>query len=157
MTFGITGHQGLSPGVSALVEAELARLLDAAEGAPAAVTSLAEGPDQVVARLVLARGGRVDVVVPCERYEDAFADERAREEYKRLLSSSANVERLAFAEPSDEAFLAAGRRVAERCDELLAVWDGRTARGTGGTGDVVAYARAIGRPVRVVWPPGAER
>jgi hypothetical protein len=45
----------------------------------------------------------------------------------------------------------------DRSDVLLAVWDGRPARGFGGTGDVVAYARRRGVPVEVVWPRGAER
>jgi len=37
------------------------------------------------------------------------------------------------------------------------VWDGQPARAYGGTADVVAYAREHGTPVRVIWPPGAER
>jgi hypothetical protein len=45
----------------------------------------------------------------------------------------------------------------DRSDVLLAVWDGQPARGPGGTGDVVAYARARGTPVEVVWPAGAAR
>jgi hypothetical protein len=45
------------------------------------------------------------------------------------------------------AFLAAGIRIAEECEVLLAVWDGEGARGSGGTGDIVARARAIGRTV----------
>ena len=42
--------------------------------------------------------------------------------------------------------------VADRCDLLIAVWDGQPAQGLGGTGDVVRYAREIGREVLVVWP-----
>ena len=42
-------------------------------------------------------------------------------------------------------------------DELLAVWDGKPARGYGGTADVVAYAERNGVPVRVLWPEGATR
>ncbi|MEV5731635.1 hypothetical protein AB0N50_38930 [Streptomyces pharetrae] len=42
-------------------------------------------------------------------------------------------------------------------DELLAVWDGKPARGYGGTADVVAYAQRQGTAVRVLWPQGASR
>lgn len=42
-------------------------------------------------------------------------------------------------------------------DRLLAVWDGKPARGFGGTADVVAYARRVGVPVDVIWPEGAVR
>ncbi|GAB2826863.1 hypothetical protein GCM10027073_64840 [Streptomyces chlorus] len=41
--------------------------------------------------------------------------------------------------------------------ELLAVWDGKPARGFGGTADVVSYAERSGTPVRVLWPEGATR
>jgi hypothetical protein len=44
-----------------------------------------------------------------------------------------------------------------QADELWAVWDGRPARGYGGTADVVARARDSGIPVRVIWPAGARR
>ena len=40
---------------------------------------------------------------------------------------------------------------------LVAVWDGQSARGLGGTADVVAYARERGKPVTVIWPEGASR
>jgi len=42
-------------------------------------------------------------------------------------------------------------------DQLWAVWDGKPARGYGGTADVVDYARDHGVPVLVVWPAGARR
>ena len=35
----------------------------------------------------------------------------------------------------------------EHADVLIAVWDGRPARGMGGTADAVAYARQRGVPV----------
>ena len=73
------------------------------------------------------------------------------------MGRAAEVEQLAFDEPSEEAFLAAGRRVAEECDWLIAAWDGEPSRGLGGTADVVAYAGQIGKRVEVVWPKGLRR
>ncbi|MFE2673679.1 hypothetical protein [Streptomyces hygroscopicus] len=40
---------------------------------------------------------------------------------------------------------------------MVAVWDGKPARGHVGTVDVVAYAERTGVPVRVLWPEGASR
>jgi hypothetical protein len=51
----------------------------------------------------------------------------------------------------------ASERTLEDSDELLAVWDGKPARGYGGTVDVVNAARDAGRAVTVVWPNGAVR
>lgn len=33
----------------------------------------------------------------------------------------------------------------------------KAARGFGGTGDIVTYARNLGRPVTVIWREGVER
>jgi len=40
-------------------------------------------------------------------------------------------------------------RVVDLADLLIAVWDGKPARGPGGTADVVAYAASAGKPY--VW------
>jgi len=53
--------------------------------------------------------------------------------------------------------MAASKLMVDEADELYAVWDGKPARGYGGTADVVAYAREHGTPVRVIWPDGARR
>ncbi len=60
-------------------------------------------------------------------------------------------------ESDSEAHQAGSVRMLEQTDELIAVWDGKPARGYGGTADVVAVARERGIPVTIVWPDGAER
>lgn len=54
-------------------------------------------------------------------------------------------------------FWAAGQRIVGLADVLLAVWDGSSSRGLGGTADVVAFAAECGVPTTVVWPPGSRR
>ena len=49
-----------------------------------------------------------------------------------------------------QAYEAAGRYVVDHCDLLIAVWDGKPARGRGGTAEIVAYAREKKRPLIVV-------
>jgi hypothetical protein len=102
---------------------------------------------------VLASGGTLEAVLPCENY--APGDSRAR--FEELRRAAKTVITMPFTEPSDDAFLAAGHALVDRCDHLFAVWDGRPARGVGGTADVVTYARSCGRPITVLWVDGVTR
>jgi hypothetical protein len=45
------------------------------------------------------------------------------------------------------AYQMGGRKVVNRCDVLIAIWDGQPADAAGGTGDIVPYAILQGRPV----------
>lgn len=58
---------------------------------------------------------------------------------------------LPYSKP-EEAFLACGKAVADWTDILIAIWDGRPAKGRGGTGDVVAYARSVQTPMAWAHP-----
>ncbi|MGW1171379.1 hypothetical protein [Streptomyces sp. NPDC002550] len=62
-----------------------------------------------------------------------------------------------IAESTSQAHQAGSEILVGLVDELIAVWDGKPARGYGGTADVVAYAKRTGVPVRVLWPEGASR
>jgi hypothetical protein len=154
-TFAITGHQDLSAATQTLIERGLLRRL---RGDPQVrgLSSLAVGADQIFARCVRRCGGSLIVVVPAADYADGLPP-AGRREYDRLLSEASEVLHLPFKHAGEEAYWAAGRAIVDRCDELLAVWDGKAAGGLGGTGDVVRYARARRVPVQVVWPDGAQR
>jgi len=157
MIVAITGHQRWPEAADAPIRAGIAAALAGAARPLVGATSLAAGADQLFARMVLEAGGALHVVVPCARYEEAFADEAARGEYRYLLAQAAESEQLAHAQPSEEAYAQAGFRVVDLCDLLIAVWDGAPARGKGGTGEVVNYARQRGKPVGIVWPGGVKR
>jgi len=136
---GITGHQQLEdpeawPWVARAMSDELAMIAPPLVG----VTSLAVGADQLLARLVLERGGKIHVVLPFADIERSFSPENVRA-YRELLKR-ATVEVLDTSGADEDAYLAAGRRVADLSDILLAVWNGMPAKGKGGTADVVAYA-----------------
>lgn len=156
-TLGVTGHQAIAPDVGDFVLARLSAIVGELEAPLAGVTSLAAGADQLIAAELLRRGALLHVVLPSRGYERTFASDAELASFRSLLAAAHAVTRLDFAEPSEQAFLAAGRSVVDACGLLLAVWDGEPARGLGGTADVVAYARRVGRPVRVVWPSGVGR
>jgi hypothetical protein len=157
MRVGITGHQSLPRRSVPAIERMLQQLLAKQPVPLTCVTSLAQGADQMCAAIALRRGSSLHVVVPCARYEESFTTAAALRRFNTLLAESASVETLSFPHPSEEAFLAAGRRVVDLSDLLAAVWDGKPARGKGGTADIVAYARARHVVIEVVWPAGAER
>lgn len=156
MVVGATGHQNIPDGALLSIRDELRRTLrelSELEG----VCSLAAGADQLFAQTVLDCGGKLRVVVPSMDYEQTFGTRAQLETFSALLGRAADVERLEFSKPSEAAFFAAGRRVVDRCELLLAVWDGEPARGLGGTADVVKYAEDSGKKVLVIWPEGLVR
>lgn len=153
---GISGHQGLTGETEDLVRAEIEKLLRPLDGI-VGVTSLAEGADQLFAQAVLEQGGLLEAVIPCDDYETTFKAAESRRRFRHLKSIARSVTRLDFSEPSEKAFMAAGRFVADRSEILIAVWNGQPAAGLGGTGDVVEYANERSKVVHVVWPEGAAR
>ncbi len=156
--FGCTGHQNLGAHTRRLVAAHICGiLLEEAGDEIVGVTSLAEGADQLFAFAVLAAGGRLHVITPSEGYEKSFGSAGSEIAYGALVALATENTILPFEKPSQAAFLAAGKEIADRSDVLVAVWDGQPAAGKGGTADVVSYARARGIDLRVIWPNSAQR
>lgn len=156
MMVGVTGHQDLPASALKYARAELDGFLGRCSQPLTGIASLAVGADQLFAEAVVRHGGQLHVVVPSAGYEQTFGDgDRAR--YEMLLDAASKVETLEYPEPSEDAFLAAGKRVVDLCDLLVAVWDGQAAQGRGGTADVVEYARNSDKHVEIVWPAGVSR
>ena len=153
---GVTGHQSLTPNTVVMVRKQLLDALSP-RGSVRGLTSLARGTDQIFAVCVLELGGQITAVIPSHGYETSFTTQDDAAQFRRLLEAATEVIQLPFLEPVQEAFWAAGKEIVDRCDLLLAVWDGEPAGGLGGTADVVRYARDRGRPVEVIWPMGAAR
>jgi hypothetical protein len=153
---GVTGHRGLPPRTQELIATALRKELEPHAGRElVGVSCLAGGPDQLFARTVLDLGGSLEVVVPAEQYRDGLDPDEQRG-YDELLAKAKHVERLPFVESTEQAH-PAGQAVVDRSERLVAVWDGKPARGIGGTADIVSYARQKGVPVAVLWPDGATR
>ncbi|MGH3113446.1 MAG: hypothetical protein ACRDOP_08265, partial [Gaiellaceae bacterium] len=109
---GVTGHQALPPRAALLVDRALRALLERLDDPDlVGVTCLADGADQLFARAVLDRGGALEVVVPAQRYRDGLEPASARAAYDLLLARAGQVERLTFAESTEQAHMAAGRRI----------------------------------------------
>ncbi|MFJ6757763.1 MULTISPECIES: hypothetical protein [unclassified Streptomyces] len=154
---GVTGHRSIPDAVLGHVENGLRAVLGGHEGPLEAFSSLAEGADQLFAAIALECGAGLTVVIPSGDYEDGFEGAEALARYRRLKRRATQEIRMDFARSTDEAYYAAGTYIADSCDRLVAVWDGQPARGHGGTGEIVAYARALGKPVTVIWREGVAR
>jgi hypothetical protein len=157
MRVGVTGHRSLAD--TTVVTADVERVLDdLVAGTPGHIevwSSLAEGADRVVATVVLDRpGGTLVAVLPLAPgdYRDDFAGAASRDEFDRLLEHASRVEVTGpdASGTRESAYERAGLVIVERCDVLLALWDGAPSRGRGGTADIVTEARTRGRDTVVV-------
>jgi hypothetical protein len=157
MRLGISGHQDIPREVAAYVRPILIRLINEQKEKVVGVSSLAAGADQLFATMILEQGGTLHAIIPCRGYERTFSEPESLKQFELLRARAQEIETLEYPEPSEEAFLHAGRRVVHNSDLLIAVWDGQPAIGKGGTADIVEYARSRGVKVIVVWPPGTTR
>jgi hypothetical protein len=145
---GVTGHQRLEkPSAWIWVESALGRALDTLKPPLVAISSLAIGADQLFASLVLGRGGELQAIIPFHEYERTFGPADV-ETYHRLLAKARAVEYLETEGTDEDKYLAAGKRIVEMAEVMIAVWDGKPAKGKGGTADIVAYA--IKKEVRLI-------
>jgi hypothetical protein len=154
---GITGHQEIPDVIIPFVRTGIEAILKDLENGWIGVSCLAAGADQLFARAVVQAKGELHVVIPCAGYERTFLQARDLMAFRDLVRSATSVTRLDYQQPSEDAFLDAGRTVVQMSQVLVAVWDGKEARGRGGTADIVAYARDRGLAVKIVWPDMAQR
>jgi hypothetical protein len=153
MNVGITGHQHLDdPTAWSWVADAIRSELTALTPPLVAITSLAIGADQLLAELVLEHGGTIHAVLPYREIERSFLPEDLP--LFRMLASQAELEILDTPGTDQDAYLAAGLRVVDLSDLVIAVWNGLPAVGKGGTADVVDYALQKGIRLLHIEPVG---
>lgn len=161
VVIGVTGHRVLADldKITVGVDEALRRIDRAFAGQPLAVISpLAEGADRLVVRRVLARSkARLVVPLPLSQrdYMTDFESHESKEEFLSLVDVAHELIVLPPAPTREEAYAAAGQYVLDHCDVLVAIWDGQSARGPGGTGDIVAQARQ--RDLPLAWIRAGNR
>jgi hypothetical protein len=153
----VSGHRGLTPDVTALVDQAIRSELATEDPETlVGISCLADGADQIFARAVLDAGGRLEVIVPARAYRDGLPAD-AHDEYDQLLARASAFTRLDREDSTSDAHMAASVAMLDGADRLLAVWDGKPSRAPGGTADVVDHAQTHAIPVSVIWPEGASR
>jgi len=167
---GITGHIGLDPAkmpeLESGIEETIRRIEQAFPDRYLTVFSpLAVGADRLVARKLLEREAtRLIAVlpVPAEDYLNDFGptdlhhvdyeSAELRQEFRHWISQRAiEVIQMPPSASRDEAYEKTGFYIAEHSDVMIAVWDGLPSQGRGGTAEIVAHARTLGKPICHVW------
>jgi hypothetical protein len=171
---GVTGHRRLDD--PARVREEVRRRLgqiaahfpasDVTDVVFTVLSALAEGADRIVAEETIAFFGperaELVAVLPLDPddYAADFETPESKDAFHEALDGASHVIQTRWQGGRDEAYWQAGRAVVERCDVLIAVWDGRKAQGHGGTAEVIDYAVRREVPVLTVLvgdgaaPPG---
>ena len=152
---GVTGHQFLDNSKSLIQSVDQALEIISGQFEPpyTMISPLAEGSDRLIVYRAFAHweGAHLVVVLPMD-VDDYLADFKtlsSRADFINLMQVADEILSIPKATSREAAYEAAGARVVEMCDVLIALWDGQKARGKGGAGDMVAYARKKCLPL--VW------
>ena len=174
LLIGTTGHRDLidEPELISSLDEALGRILDQFSPQKVIVLSpLAEGADRLIFQRVkeLRSDAVLHVILPLEidDYIEDFLSDRSKIEFIELLEEAETIDIITTSRKirkkqdtfSDEgpgpdllreiSYEACGHLMVDMCSILVALWDGQKARGRGGTGEVVNYARNRQRPI--IW------
>ncbi|MFF8929363.1 hypothetical protein ACF1AO_19050 [Streptomyces longwoodensis] len=151
------GHADLTPATWELVRTELRAHL---RGLPRDVPSLVRagaGLPLAFGRVTHELGHPLMVLIPEHGDSSPSGDGGELRAHRELLALAAQIRMLPFDPLDRDACVSADERLVAGCSRLLAVWDGSPSSGQDATAHMVAYARARGIAVDVLWPAGAAR
>jgi hypothetical protein len=173
---GVTGTRKICPDAEGAVRAEISQVLELISGEIGKlaasqtvyvqqpdggrighlrlVSPLAAGSDRLAAQEALKAGYALYAPLPFSQseYEKDFPD--SVEEFRTLLSSADVLALDGTREFASESYREVGRFVVRNCDLLVAVWDGQSERGPGGTAEIVRFAANLRVPVWWIDPYG---
>lgn len=158
---GVTGHRKLDH--PELVRRAIEQVLSELDGRLSTIphryeilSPLADGSDRLVASCVLSwrgqPGGQVACAgeleaalpMPIEEYIATFDSEQREKselDFRNLLTQADRIIVLPQTASHKDAYRQVGRYVVQECDVLIAIWDGKTSRGRGGTAEIVEFAQ----------------
>lgn len=160
---GVTGHREIKNPEeirtaidNAISEVQESVLQDSNQSnVPALLSALAEGADRLAADAIFDYAdGELHAVLPLEPedYMDTFESEEAKREFNNYLSRALTVTVGADRKEKPGVYFDVGKAIVDTCDILIAVWDGDSPAGKGGTGDIVQYARRHQKPLLRIDP-----
>jgi hypothetical protein len=149
---GVTGHRFLADPDNVIqgIDVALEAIRQVFPSPFILFSSLAEGSDRLVARRAFTYDNtRLIVPLPLRKldYMAEFLSEGSREEFLSLLALADQAIELPPNSSRLASYEAAGRYILDHCQVLLAIWDGKQARGRGGTGQMISEARQRGLPL----------
>jgi hypothetical protein len=161
LRIGVTGHRILikKNKIEAGIGLVLSRIKSTyPDQAYTLISPLAEGADCLFAEKGLQfLSARLVVPLPLlvKEYLQDFTTERAKRDFQRLLDQADEVIQMPAQATREQAYQLVGEYVVSHSDILVAIWDGRSAQGPGGAGEVVQMARQRGLPL--IWIMAGNR
>jgi SMODS and SLOG-associating 2TM effector domain 1 len=150
---GFSGHRQVrdAAAVTEAIRETLTALRREGPGEWIGLSSVAVGSDTVFVREALRSGVAWHAILPLppSDFRQDFSVEEWRD-VEALLSEAEQVRVISENGTREDAYLDCGMETVNGCDVLLAVWDGEPPRGRGGTAEVVAYARELGKPIVLI-------
>lgn len=152
---GFSGHRRLSDAerVGATLREILSSLRAEVPGNLVGHSSIAIGADTAFAEACAALEIPWIALLPVA--EDDFRTDFAEADWAKaraLLHGAARLESMPAVNDRNLAYLECGLCTVEEADVMIAVWNGEPSAGLGGTGDVVAHARVLGKPLILIHP-----
>ena len=150
---GFSGHRSVEnpAGVAKAIASALESLRQEAAGEWVALSSVADGSDQMFVAQARALGFSWHAILPLPRAE--FQKDFSPADWsavETMLRHAEHVREITENGTREDAYLDCGLETVNDADVLIAVWDGKPARGKGGTAQVVGYAQSLGKPVIVI-------
>lgn len=150
---GVTGHRELlnSNILKKILSTELKKLLKKEDSQYFVISPLADGADRIVAK-ILINDFNAELIVPLpfekEEYQKDFST-ISQKEFNELINKAIEIYEVTSLNDilRQIGYLKVGQEVVNRCDVLIAIWDGEDVRGVGGTGDIVMYAEQCKKPI----------
>lgn len=158
---GVTGHRFLAETdkLTQSVDRALAVIEGQFDPPYILFSSLAEGADRLVPYRAFARweGARLVVTLPLdiEDYLQDFKTLSSKADFVNLMEQADKILQPPEKTTREKAYLAAGLRVLDLCEVLIAIWNGSKAQGKGGTAGIVAKARKEKKPL--IWIHAGNR
>jgi hypothetical protein len=155
---GLIGHADLPEAATpALQRLMLRALVEWVPSGGHVVLRAGVGAPLVFARAAVQRGVPIELVLPVWQGEVTVVVEGRRGSVAELMLAARKVEMVPVVRDDPDSWAAMERAWVAQCGRVLAAWDGLPGDEQDLTADLVAYTRARGGAVGVVWPEGAVR
>jgi hypothetical protein len=169
ISIGVTGHRKLSPQQLTALEPIVKKAIEniihyhqnVYNNKPRVefASAIAIGADTLFANIALIFfSGDLKIYLPFEKeeYLKDFETPEDKEAFENLVNDPkvkkvTTLNKLADGD-RDNHYLNVGQTIVDDTDYLIAIWDEQKAKGTGGTAEVVEYARTKGKNVLVINP-----
>jgi hypothetical protein len=150
---GFTGHRQLADagGAARAITAALEALRHEVPGEWIGLSSIATGSDQLFVQqlLNLRMSWHAILPLPQAEFQKDFSP-TGWVDVEQWLGRAEHLRTINVNGSREDVYLDCGLETVDGADVLIALWDGESAHGKGGTADVVEYARSIGKPMLIL-------